>query len=130
MDQLRGRSDRELGETSAKATGEDADLLIQIKDKKQELDDLIKKLEKSRNQKSVIDLTTTSNDGESDNTTEKIQLPQCSSESVDVIKTSEKELEYSNVEEPDCLVIGDQLMDKKKLWIQCVSVKVNLKLVQ
>ena len=115
MDQLRGRSDQELGETSGKATGEDADLLIQIKDKKQELDDLIKKLEKSRNQKAVIDLTATSSDGKSYNTTEKIQLPECSFESVDVSKTSEKQLDCSNVEEPDCLVIGDQSTGQEKV---------------
>ena len=96
LDQLRGRSNPERDVIFARDSDEDTELLTQIKDKKKELDDLIKKWKNSKCQKTVIDLT--ANTGDGSNIAEKKELPLGKSESVEVTETLEKQQECTNIE--------------------------------
>ena len=89
LDQLRGRSNPENDVIFAKDSDEDGDLLTKIKDKRKELDDLIKKWKNSKNQKTVIDVTAHTSDG-----AEKLG----SSEIVEIVDTLEKQQECTSVE--------------------------------
>jgi len=92
LDQLRGRSNPEMDVIFAKDYDEDGDLLTKIKDKKKELDDLIKKWKNSKNQKTVIDVTAHTSDG--GRTAEKLE----SSEIVEVMDTLKTQQECTSVE--------------------------------
>lgn len=96
LDQLRGRSNPEMDVIFAKDTGEDGDLLTKIKDKKKELDDLIKKWKNSKNQKTVIDVTAHESDGGT--IAEKTKLPLSSSEIVEAKVTLDKQQDCTSVE--------------------------------
>jgi len=96
LDQLRGRSNPEMDVIFAKDSDEDGDLLIKIKDKKKELDDLIKKWKNSKNQKTVIDVTADVSDGTT--IAEKTKLPLSSSEIVEAKVTLDKQQECTSVE--------------------------------
>ena len=91
LDQLRGRSNPEMDVIFAKDSDEDGDLLTKIKDKRKELDDLIKKWKNTKNQKTVIDVTAHTSDGGT--TAEKLG----SSEIVEIMDT-EKQQECTSVE--------------------------------
>ena len=92
LDQLRGRSNPEMDVIFAKDSDEDGDLLTKIKDKRKELDDLIKKWKNSKNQKTVIDVTAhTSDEG---TTAERLG----SSEIVEIMDTLVKQQECTSVE--------------------------------
>ena len=129
LNQLRAeRSDGELEVIFAKDSDEDGDLLTQIKDKRKELDELIKKWKSSRNQKAVIDLTTTASDGDNIVTKHKKDLSSGSSEIVEVMETLGKQHESSNVEGTENkymqseLVIGDEKEGQEKVVdAVCVS---------
>ena len=95
LGQLRGRSNPEMEVIFARDSDE-GELLTQIKDKKKELDDLIKKWKNSNNHKTVIDLTATAPDG--GNITEKKELSLGSSEIVEVMDTLEKQQECTSIE--------------------------------
>lgn len=116
LDQLRGRSNPGMELIFAKDSDEDGDLLTQIKDKKKELDDLIKKWKNSRNQKAVIDLTATAGDG--DIIAEKKELPLGSSEIIEVMDTLEKQ-QCTRIEETEnvqsALVIDDETKGQEKV---------------
>jgi len=99
LDQLPRRSNPEMEVIFAKDSDEDGDLLTQIKDKKKELDDLIKKWKNSKNQKTVIDLTANAGDG--GNVAGKKELPLEESESVEVMEILKKQQECPNVKETE-----------------------------
>ena len=92
LDQLRGRSNPENDVIFAKDSDEDGDLLTKIKDKRKELDDLIKKWKNTKNQKTVIDVTAHTRDGGT--TAEKLG----SSEIVEIMDVLEKQQECTSVE--------------------------------
>ena len=94
LGQLRGRSNPEMEVIFARDSDEDGELLTKIKDKKKELDDLIKKWKNSKNHKTVINLTATAPDG--GNITEKKELSLGSSEIVEVML--EKQQECTSIE--------------------------------
>ena len=116
LDQLRGRSIPEMV-IFAKDSNEDGDLLTQIKDKKKELDDLIKKWKNSKNQKTDIDLTANASDG--GNIVEKKEplLPHGRSENVEVLETLEKQQECANCKETENvqLVVDDRTEGQEKV---------------
>lgn len=96
LDQLRGRSNPEMEVIFAKDSEEDGDLLTKIKDKKKELDDLIKKWKNSKNQKTVIDVTAHANDGGT--IAEKKELSLDGSEVVEIMDTLKKQQECTSIE--------------------------------
>ena len=105
--------------TPGKDSDEDSDLLTQIKDKKKELDDLIKKLKDSKSQKTVVDLTTCSTEGPNTEEIKEKELLQRSPESVDVVKISERQQECSVIEEtestPSTLIIDDKTKEQERI---------------
>lgn len=116
LNQLRGRSNRELEVIFAKDPDEDGDLLSQIKDKRKELDDLIKKWKDSRNPKAVTDLTDTAHDEDNTIKKHKKELPTRSSGIVEVMETLEKQHELSNVEETEntCMQSALDIVNEKQ----------------
>lgn len=117
-DQLRGRGIPEIELIQfAKDSDEDGDLLTQIKDKRKELDDLIKKWKNSKNQKAIVDLTASASDG--DNIAEKNELPSGSLESVEVMENSEKQQKCTDIKETEnmqtALVIDDGTEGQEKV---------------
>ena len=118
LDQLPRRSNPAMEVIFAKDSGEDGELLTQIKDKKKELDDLIKKWKNSKNQKTVIDLTASAGDG--GNIAEKKELPLDKSDSVEVMETLElKQQECTNMKETEnlqsALVVDDETKGQEKV---------------
>ena len=117
---LRRRSNPEMEVIFAKDSDEDGDLITQIKDKKKELDDLIKKWKNSKTQKTIIDLTANANDGDNiDEKKEKKELPLDRSEIVEVVDTLEKQPKSTNIKETEnmqtALVIDDGSEGKEKV---------------
>ncbi|XP_078379026.1 LOW QUALITY PROTEIN: DNA excision repair protein ERCC-5-like [Oculina patagonica] len=112
LDQLHGirRSDPELAVIFARDSDEDGDLLSQIKDKRKELDDLIKQWKNSRDQKAVIDLTANARDEDNAMTKDKKELPTRSPEIVEVMETVEKQQEFSNIKEADSTCMQSALV--------------------
>ena len=117
LDQLRKRSNPEMEVVFAKDSDEDGDLLTQIKDKKKELDDLIKKWKTSKTQKTTIDLTANASDG--DNIDDKKELPLDRSEIVEVTDTLEIQQKSNNIKETQnmqtALVIDDETEGQEKV---------------
>lgn len=114
LKQPRGKRDRELEVIFAKDPDEESDLLTQIRDKRKELDDLINKWKNSRNLKAVIDVTVTAREGDDTTSKDEKELPNRSSEIVEVVETVEKQPERSNIEEtentftPSAIVGGNE----------------------
>ena len=117
VDQLRGRSNLEMEVILTKDSDEDGDLLTQIKDKKKELDDLIKKWKNSKTLKTVIDLAANASDGS--NIDETKELPLDRSEIVEVTDTSEIQQKCTNIKETEnmqrVLVIDDETEGQEKV---------------
>ena len=112
---LHNRQQQYLGGISAQDGNEDDRLLKQIMDKKKELDDLIKKWENSKNEKTVIDLTASAHDGNI--IAEGEELASHNTDSLEVIKPSEQERnlnaeEIQNIQ--PALDTGDHIVEQEK----------------
>ena len=119
IDNLHDLSDHEakvafFGEDS----DEDNELLTQIKDKKKELEDLLRKWKASKHQKTADDVITPSKDDHNVAEVNEIELLERSPESVEVFNVSERKPECYVIEEtenpPSTLIIDDQTESKEK----------------
>lgn len=109
---------------SAKEKNEDDSLLTKIMNKKQELDNLIKKWEDSKKQKTVIDLTSSAHYG-NDKYVEDKELPCLRSESLQDTRLLEKEQDGNTEERGDIesvvLTEDEKVTQEKPVHTVCVS---------
>lgn len=103
---------------SGEDSDEDNELLTQIKDKKKELEDLLRKWKASKHQKTADDVITSSKDDHNVAEVNEIELLERSPESVEVFNVSERKPECYVIEEtentPSTLIIDDQTESKEK----------------
>lgn len=119
IDNLHDLSDHEAKSVfSGEDSDEDNELLTQIKDKKKELEDLLRKWKASKHQKTADDVITSSKDDHNVAEVNEIELLERSPESVEVFNVSERKPECYVIEEtentPSTLIIDDQTESKEK----------------
>lgn len=119
IDNLHDLSDHEAKTVfSGEDSDEDNELLTQIKDKKKELEDLLRKWKASKHQKTADDVITSSKDDHNVAEVNEIELLERSPESVEVFNVSERKPECYVIEEtentPSTLIIDDQTESKEK----------------
>ena len=119
IDNLHDLSDHEAKMVfSGEDSDEDNELLTQIKDKKKELEDLLRKWKASKHKKTADDVITSSKDDHNVAEVNEIELLERSPESVEVFNVSERKPECYVIEEtentPSTLIIDDQTESKEK----------------